>query len=140
MIIRPVRKRIGQRTLMEEFTRYVKVTLLRLLSLALMVTGLLLLLGKAEYLSGWLIGCAINGVYCLMLCSRSFRAMKMDPAKSFTVLRGGALMRIRTIVLILIVVLQFPSVRIWAVVAGILTYLVLISFEAAYHDCIRRHL
>ena len=97
---------------MEEFTRYVKVTLLRLLSLALMVTGLLLLLGKAEYLSGWLIGCAINGVYFLMLCSRSFRAMKMDPAKAFTVLRGGALMRILTIVLILIVVLQFPSVRI----------------------------
>ena len=119
---------------MEEFTRYVKVTLLRLLSLALMVTGLLLLLGKAEYL------CAINGVYFLMLCSRSFRAMKMDPAKAFTVLRGGALMRILTIVLILIVVLQFPSVRIWAVVAGILTYRVLIYFEAAYHACIRRHL
>ena len=125
---------------MEEFTRYVKVTLLRLLSLALMVTGLLLLLGKAEYLSGWLIGCAINGVYFLMLCSRSFRAMKMDPAKAFTVLRGGALMRILTIVLILIVVLQFPSVRIWAVVAGILTYRVLIYFEAAYHASIRRHL
>lgn len=125
---------------MEEFTRYVKMTLLRLLSLTLLVTGLLLLLGKAEYLSGWLIGCAINGVYFLMLCSRSFRAMKMDPAKAFTVLRGGALMRILTIVLILIVVLQFPSVRIWAVVAGILTYRILIYFEAVYHACIRRHL
>ena len=32
---------------MEEFTRYVKVTLFRLLSLTLLVTGLLLLLGKA---------------------------------------------------------------------------------------------
>ena len=126
---------------MEEFTRYVKVTLLRLLSLTLLVTGLLLLLGKAEYLSGWLIGCAINGVYFLMLCSRSFRAMKMDPAKAFTVLRGGRrLMRIltdRSDTHCGATVSLCPHM---AVVAGILTYRILIYFEAVYHACIRRHL
>lgn len=117
---------------MAEFIQYIKRTFLQLLSLTFLLTALLLLLGKTQYVSGWLIGCAINLLYFSMLCSRSLRAVKMEPQQAFLLLRGGAFIRILMIVLMLIIVLQFPSVNIWAVVAGIMTYRFFIYSEAIY--------
>lgn len=125
---------------MEEFTRYVKATLVKLIGFTCLVLAVLVLLGQWQYISGWCVGCLLNILYFFMLCSRSLRAVRQDPVKAFSLLRGGAFLRILMIILMLIVVLQFPSINIWAVLAGILMYRLLIYFDVVYRFIrIRRH-
>jgi hypothetical protein len=120
------------RTTMEDFVRYVKRTLVQLAGLAFFVTACLVLVGKGQYVSGWLIGCGLNLLYFIMLCSRSVKALKLDPAKAAAVIRGGSALRILMIVLMFIVILQFPAINYWAALAGILTYRILIYAQAIY--------
>lgn len=115
---------------MEEFKRYVKKTLLQLAGMTFFLPFILLVADRGEYISGWLIGCGLNLLYFLMLCTRSVRALRQTPEQAFVVLRGGAFIRLLMIILMLIIVLQFPSINFWAVLAGILTYRLLIYFDA----------
>lgn len=115
---------------MDELRRYVQHTLFCLIVLAGAGVMFLVVTSLSGLISGWLIGCGLNILYFVMLSNRSAKSMSMNPQSAYVSIRGGAFFRIMMIVLMVIVVLQFPSVNIWAVVAGILSYRIVIFFEA----------
>lgn len=115
---------------MDELRRYVQYTLFCLIVLAGAGVMFLVVTSLSGLISGWLIGCGLNILYFVMLSNRSAKSMSMNPQSAYVSIRGGAFFRIMMIVLMVTVVLQFPSVNIWAVVAGILSYRIVIFFEA----------
>lgn len=115
---------------MDELRRYVQHTLFCLIVLTASGVIFLLVMSLFGLISGWLIGCGLNVLYFIMLSNRSAKSMSMNPQSAYVSIRGGAFFRIMMIVLMVIVVLQFPSVNIWAVVAGIMSYRMIIFFEA----------
>ena len=64
-----------------------------------------------------------------MLSSRSSRAMKMHPVQAVAFIKGGAFLRLITIILSLIVVLHFPVIHFGAAVAGVLSFKVYTYLE-----------
>ena len=115
---------------MEEFYTYVKATIFKLIGFTCIVTAILLLGGWWQYISGWCIGSGLNIIYFFMLSSRSVRALKLPPARAAAFIRGGAVFRLFFICLGVIVIAQFPSISLGAVLAGILSYRVLIFADA----------
>ncbi len=119
---------------MEEFVRYVKATLYKLIGFTCFVAAVLAVSGETQYITGWCIGNGINIAYFLMLTSRSARAVQLPPARAVALIRGGAVLRLVMIALVLIVVAQFPSIHFGAAVAGLFTYRVTI-----FADMLIRH-
>ncbi|WP_308590864.1 ATP synthase subunit I [uncultured Megasphaera sp.] len=115
---------------MEEFYTYVKATIFKLIGFTCIVTAILLLGGWWQYISGWCIGSGLNIIYFFMLSSRSVRALKLPPARAAAFIRGGAVFRLFFICLAVIVIAQFPSISLGAVLTGILSYRVLIFADA----------
>lgn len=115
-----------------EFTSYVKRTIQQLIGLTIVVAVCLLLAGEMQYLSGWLMGSALNIIYFLMMSSRGLRALKLPPERAVYFIRGGAVFRLVMIMLALIVILQFPSIHLGAAVAGIFSYRVIIIGDIIY--------
>lgn len=113
---------------MEEFVAYVKHTIVRLLVMALAGTVVIAVSGYSIYLSGWLIGNLVNLLYFIMLSNRLAKSSKMAPERALLFIRGGAAVRL-FIALVLIVVLQFPQIRILPFVAGVMMYRILIFGE-----------
>ena len=105
---------------MEEFYAYVKATIYKLIGFTCIVAAVLFAGGWWQYMSGWCIGSGLNIVYFFMLSSRSVRALKLPPPQAASFIRGGAV----------IVIAQFPSISLGAVLAGILSYRVLIFADA----------
>nr|WP_206081469.1 ATP synthase subunit I [Megasphaera sp. SW808] len=120
--------------MVEEFVRYVKATVCKLIGFTCFVAAVLAACGEMQYITGWCIGNGINIVYFLMLTSRSARAVQLPPARAVALIRGGAVLRLVMIVLVLIVVAQFPSIHFGAAVAGLFTYRVTI-----FADMLIRH-
>ena len=114
---------------MEEFVAYVKHTIVRLLVMALAGTVVIAVSGYSIYLSGWLIGNLVNLLYFIMLSNRLAKSSKMAPERALLFNRGGAAVRLFFIALVLIVVLQFPQIRILPFVAGVMMYRILIFGE-----------
>lgn len=109
-----------------EFTTYVKRTIIYLIVLAAGVSCILWLGGWTAYIGGWCIGCALNIVYFLMMTSRSLRSLRLPPERAVYFIRGGAVLRLTMIVLVLIALTKVPQIHFGAVVAGILSYRILI--------------
>lgn len=107
---------------MKEFIRYVKATVCKLIGFTCFVCAVLAVCGETQYITGWCIGNGINIIYFLMLTSRSARALQMPPAQAIALVRGGAVLRLVMIVLVLIVISQFPSIHFGAAVVGIFMY------------------
>ena len=114
---------------MEEFVAYVKHTIVRLLVMALAGTVVIAVSGYSIYLSGWLIGNLVNLLYFIMLSNRLAKSSKMAPERALLFIRGGAAVLLFFIALVLIVVLQFPQIRILPFVAGVMMYRILIFGE-----------
>ncbi|MGE1063085.1 ATP synthase subunit I [Megasphaera paucivorans] len=114
---------------MNYFIDYIKGTLKKLIVFTCTITALLALCGYTNLILGWLIGCSLNIVYFLMLSSRSSRAMKMHPVQAVAFIKGGAFLRLITIILSLIVVLHFPVIHFGAAVAGVLSFKVYTYLE-----------
>lgn len=114
---------------MNPFVGYVKGMLKKLAVFTLVVTLILFLCGYSRFIGGWLVGSGLNLVYFLMLSSRSARAVAMPPAQAVAFIRAGALLRLMTIVLALIVITQIPAIHFGAAVAGVLSFKVLIFLE-----------
>lgn len=120
---------------MEEFARYVKATVCKLIGFTCFVAAVLAVCGETRHITGWCIGNGINIVYFLMLTSRSARAVQLPPAQAVALIRGGAVLRLVMIVLVLIVVSQFPSISFGAAAAGLFSYRVMI-----FADMLVRHM
>ena len=114
---------------MKEFTDYVQGMLKKLLAFTFLIAGALGFCGYSHLLTGWLAGSVLNLVYFIMLSNRSARAVTVAPEKMVRFIRFGSLLRLVVIALALIVVLQFPSINFWAVVAGLFSFRVLIYLE-----------
>ena len=71
----------------------------------------------------------VNLLYFIMLSSRLAKSARMPAEQALVFIRGGVVVRLLLIMLVLIVVLQFPQIRISAFVAGVMMYRVLIFGE-----------
>ena len=115
---------------MEEFRNYVKTTIGKLVGFTCIVAAVLALAGKTQYIAGWCAGNGINLMYFLMLYSRSARALQLPPERAVAMIRGGAVLRLVMIVLVLIVISRFPSIHFGAAAAGLFTYRLTIFADA----------
>ena len=111
------------------FTLYVKKTVIRLAVGIVLGAVAAWAVGANEYISGWLIGSLVNLLYFVMLSSRLAKSARMPAEQALVFIRGGVVVRLLLIMLVLIVVLQFPQVRIFFFVAGVMMYRVLIFGE-----------
>lgn len=124
---------------MEEFTKYVKAAIIKLIGFAGIGISVLVLTGGWRYIAGWCVGCLVNLVYFAMLSSRSLRALHLPPEQAVVFIRGGVAMRFILICLVLILILQFPSIHFGAAVAGIFSYRILIFVDIMKDTiCLRR--
>ncbi len=119
---------------MEEFAAYVKATLCKLIGFTCIAAAALALCGGTQYISGWCIGSGVNIIYFLMMTSRAVRAVQLPPERAVVFIRGGAILRLIMIVLVLIIVSQFPEIHFGAAAAGLFTYRVTI-----FADAVMRH-
>ena len=115
---------------MNPFKEYTKGMLKKLVIFTLVIMTLLVLIGYSRFVSGWLAGSAINLLYFIMLSRRSEKAIKMPPDKAATFMKVGAFLRLLTIFLALILIIQFPSINLAAAVAGILSFRFMIYGES----------
>lgn len=115
---------------MKEFAAYVKATLCKLIGFTCIAAAALAVSGETQYILGWCVGSGVNIVYFLMLVSRSVRAVQLPPERAVVFIRGGALLRLMLIVLVLIIASQFPAVHFAAAAAGLFTYRVVIFADA----------
>lgn len=127
---------------MNHFIDYIKGTLKKLIVFTAVIAAMLGLCGYGYMVGGWLVGSCLNVVYFLMLSSRSSRAMKMPPTQAVAFIKGGAFLRLITVILSLIVVLHFPIIHFGATVAGVLSFKIFIYLEvlvkAVYNQVERR--
>ena len=114
---------------MDVFTLYVKKTVIRLAVGTVLGAVAAWAVGANEYISGWLIGSLVNLLYFVMLSSRLAKSARMPAEQALVFIRGGVVVRLLLIMLVLIVVLQFPQIRISSFVAGVMMYSVLIFGE-----------
>lgn len=117
---------------MEEFITYVKATICKLAGLTCIGTAVLAAMGEFSYALGWCIGSGINILYFVMLSSRSARALRLPPQQAVAFIRGGAVLRLLTVALVLGVLSQIPAVSIGAAAAGILSYRLVIAADALF--------
>lgn len=114
---------------MDVFTLYVKKTVIRLAVGTVLGAVAAWAVGANEYISGWLIGSLVNLLYFVMLSSRLAKSARMPAEQALVFIRGGVVVRLLLIMLVLIVVLQFPQIRISSFVTGVMMYRVLIFGE-----------
>jgi hypothetical protein len=101
----------------------------KMVAFSLIIAVILVVLGYTGYVWGWLVGSSLNVIYFLMLFSRTVRAMNLPPAKAVAFIQMGAVLRLFTIILVLIIILQFPIIHFGAAVAGILSFKVVIYLD-----------
>jgi hypothetical protein len=111
------------------YTDYIKTMLKKMVAFSLIIAVILVVLGYTGYVWGWLVGSSLNVIYFLMLFSRTVRAMNLPPAKAVAFIQMGAVLRLFTIILVLIIILQFPIIHFGAAVAGILSFKVVIYLD-----------
>jgi hypothetical protein len=111
------------------FVAYVKRTIIRLIAITFAGTAVLAVAGYGAYITGWLGGSFVNLVYFGMLSSRLAGSRKMPAAQAQAFIRGGLILRLVMIVLTLIIVVQFPQIKLFTFVAGLMMYRVLIFGE-----------
>jgi hypothetical protein len=111
------------------YTDYIKTMLKKMVAFSLIIAVILVVLGYTGYVWGWLVGSSLNVIYLLMLFSRTVRAMNLPPAKAVAFIQMGAVLRLFTIILVLIIILQFPIIHFGAAVAGILSFKVVIYLD-----------
>jgi len=111
------------------YTDYIKTMLKKMVAFSLIIAVILVVLGYTGYVWGWLVGSSLNVIYFLMLFSRTVRAMDLPPAKAVAFIQMGAILRLFTIILVLIIILQFPIIHFGAAVAGILSFKVVIYLD-----------
>lgn len=114
---------------MYRYTDYIKTMLKKMVAFSLIIAVILVVLGYTGYVWGWLVGSSLNVIYFLMLFSRTVRAMNLPPAKAVAFIQMGAVLRLFTIILVLIIILQFPIIHFGAAVAGILSFKVVIYLD-----------
>lgn len=114
---------------MYRYTDYIKTMLKKMVAFSLIIAVILVVLGYTGYVWGWLVGSSLNVIYFLMLFSRTVRAMDLPPAKAVAFIQMGAILRLFTIILVLIIILQFPIIHFGAAVAGILSFKVVIYLD-----------
>ena len=124
---------------MDVFTLYVKKTVIRLAVGTVLGAVAAWAVGANEYISGWLIGSLVNLLYFVMLSSRLAKSARMPAEQALVFIRGGVVVRLLLIMLVLIVVLQFPQIRISSFVAGVMMYRVL-SFGERFVKALQRML
>lgn len=111
---------------------YVRQVLMKLVAFTVIVGLVLAVAGQWRYIGGWLTGSIINLIYFVMLISRVHRAGVLPPIVAVRFMRTGAVLRLVTIVLLLIVVAKLPVIHFGATVAGILSYYVVLYIDALW--------
>ena len=114
------------------YDAYIRQMLMKLLAFTAIVAFSLALADQRQYIGGWLAGSMINLIYFTMLISRVHRVSGLSPVAAVRFMRIGAVLRLFTVALLLIVVTQLPAIHFGATVVGILSYYIVLYIDALW--------